>query len=82
MGQPAMARVGIAPVPALPLLRLLIVHLPAWWSRIWRHLDRFDPTGHRHAELSARLLQNLIDRGRGGEVTFRLPDTLEEFEAL
>ena len=82
MGREAMARVGISPAPILPLTRLLIVHLPALWNRLWRRLDRLDPTGSRHAELSARFLRDMVVQGRDGEVTFRLPDTLEEFEAL
>lgn len=82
MGREAMSRVGISPTPILPLTRLVIVHLPALWNRLWHRLDRLDPTGKRHAELSARFLRNIVVRGRDGEVTFRLPDTLEEFEAL
>ena len=82
MGREAMLRVGIQPVRGLPVLKWLLVRLPALWNRLWRFGDRFDPTGRRHAHLSQRFLQGLIVCGRGGEVTFSLPDTLEEFEAL
>jgi hypothetical protein len=82
MDQVAMARVGVRPVRGLPILRFLILALPVLWSRIWRHLDDFDPTGRRHTELSARFFGDLIRLGRGEEVTFALPDNLKEFEAL
>jgi hypothetical protein len=82
MDREAMARVGIRPVPGFPILRLVILALPALWARVWQRFDDLDPTGRRHAELSARFLENLIQLGRGGEVGFAVPDTLEEFEAL
>ena len=82
MGRQALRRVGIRPVRGFLLLRWLLVQLPALWIRLWHFVDRLDPTGRRHARLSQRFLQGLIVRGRGGEITFALPDTLEEFEAL
>lgn len=82
MDREAMARVGVRPVSGLPILRFLILTVPVLWSRMWRHLDGLDPTGRRHAELSARFLGNLIRLGRGDEVTFSLPDRLEEFKSF
>lgn len=82
MGREAMLRVGIRPLRGFLLLKWLLVQLPTLWSRLWRISDRFDPTGHQHARLSQRFLQDVIVCGHGGEVTFSLPDTWEEFEAL
>ena len=78
MGKPAMRRVGIQPVRGLFLTKWLLRALPALWIRLWEAGDKLDRGSHFHENLSRIFFQRLIDRGAGGEVTFRVPDTLSQ----
>jgi len=82
MGRKGCARIGIQPVRFLFVSKWVLKKLPGVWSRLWNVTDRFDPSRHYHENLSRIFFQGLINREFNGEITFRIPDTLEELRKL
>ena len=82
IGKQGCERIGIKPVPSLVLTKWLIKTFPYIWSRLWNVVDRVDPSQHLHENISRLFFQGLINREFDGEVTFNIPDTLEEVKTL
>lgn len=82
MGKEGYARTGLEPIRFLYLTKWVLRHLPGVWTRLWNVHDQFDPSKHFHENLSRIFFQHLINVEFGGEVTFRIPDTLVELKKL
>ena len=82
IGRAGCARVGIEPVRFLFLTKWLLRRLPWLWTRLWAVVDRFDSSDSLHVNMSRVFFQSLINREFDGEITFRIPDTLEELREL
>jgi hypothetical protein len=74
--------VGLSPVRIAPPLRFVLLRGLQLVVAAWHRLDRLDPTGSMHATLSETLLQGMIVREYGGEVTFRIPRQLQDVREL
>lgn len=82
MGKEGCERIGIAPVRFLYLTKWLVATFPSIWSRLWHVVDRVDSSQHLHENISRVFFQGLIHREFNGEITFRIPDTLDELNRL
>ena len=82
MGNEGCRRVGIRPVPWLPVTKWVLLHLPGVWVWFWEKFDRLDKSGHVHERLSRWFFQGLINKTQDGEVTFLIPDDLTELRKL
>jgi len=82
MGRAGCKRLGIQPVRFLYLTKWFVGTFPSIWSRLWSVADRIDSSQHRHENISRVFFQGLINREFNGEITFRIPDTLEELNRL
>ena len=82
IGKKGCERIGIQPVRFLYLSKWLVTTFPSIWSRLWNVADRVDPSQHIHENISRVFFQGLINREFNGEITFRIPDNLEELNQL
>ena len=82
IGSQGCERIGIHPVRFLSLTKWLLTTFPSIWSRLWNVVDRVDQSQHLHENLSRVFFQRLINREFDGEITFRIPDNLEELNQL
>ncbi len=82
IGREGCALIGIKPVRFLYAIKWFLRHLPAIWTRLWDVGDLFEPSGRLHENLSRIFFQRLINREFNGEITFLIPDTLEELHRL
>jgi hypothetical protein len=82
IGREGCERVGLSPVRIAPPLRFVLLRGLQLVVAAWHRLDRLDPTGSMHATLSETLLQGMIVREYGGEVTFRIPRQLQDVREL
>ncbi|MGB0909492.1 MAG: oxygenase MpaB family protein [Nitrospirales bacterium] len=82
IGQEGCRRIGIRPVRFLYLTKWLVTTFPSVWSRLWNVVDRVDTSHHFHENMSRVFFQGLINREFDGEITFQIPDTLEELNKL
>ncbi|WP_447970021.1 oxygenase MpaB family protein [Nitrospira sp. M1] len=82
MGKAGCERIGIEPVRFLYLTKWLVATFPSLWSRLWNVVDRVDTSQHLHENISRIFFQGLINREFNGEITFHIPDTLEELNRL
>ncbi|GJL56054.1 MAG: hypothetical protein NPIRA02_31860 [Nitrospirales bacterium] len=82
MGRAGCERIGIKPVRFLYLTKWLVTTFPSIWSRLWNVVDRVDSSQHLHENISHVFFQSLIHREFNGEITFHIPDTLEELRRL
>ncbi|GJL50433.1 MAG: hypothetical protein NPIRA01_16600 [Nitrospirales bacterium] len=82
MGKEGCERIGIAPVRFLYLTKWLVATFPSIWSRLWHVVDRVDSSQHLHENISRVFFQGLIHREFNGEITFRIPDTLDELNRV
>ena len=73
----ARARVGVPPVRHHHLMKAIFLWLP----RVFQSLeDKVSPHAAEH--FGAVVFQRMIDRNRGGEVTFLIPDSVSEMLEL
>lgn len=77
IGEEGCARVGLAPLPGHRLLRLLLIHVPRIWGRVWRRVD-----GGIHVRISEWFLQSLVKASYDRGVVFTVPATLGDLQAL
>ncbi len=82
IGRRGCSLIGIKPVRFFYVTKLFLKHLPAIWIRLWDVGDTLDRSGHLHENLSRIFFQGLINRQFNGEITFLIPDTLEELHRL
>ena len=82
MGKEGCARIGIQPVRFFKGTKWLLKKFPWAWSRLWNVVDRVEGSQHHHENLSRLFFQGLINREYNGEVTFHIPDNLEELKKL
>ena len=82
IGRQGCERIGVHPVRFLSLTKWLVTTFPSLWSRLWNVVDRVDQSQHIHENLSRVFFQGLINREFNGEITFRIPDNLEELNEL
>ncbi len=82
LGREGCERICIEPVRFLFLTKWLVKTFPSLWSRLWGVVDRVNPSEHIHENISRVFFQGLINREFNGEITFRVPDTLEELKKL
>jgi len=77
LGEEGMRRVGIPPLPGHRLLG-------SAFSLLLRLLQDLadDSPGHLAERLGQLVFQDMIDKSRGGEVTFLVPDSLEAMREL
>lgn len=82
MGKEGCALVGVKPVRFLYITKWFLKSLPPIWTWLWGVGDILDPSGHLHENLSRIFFQSLINREFNGEITFLIPDTLDELRRL
>lgn len=82
IGRAGCARVGIKPVPFLFVTKWLLTRLPWLWTRLWAVVDSYDAADGLHVNVSRMFFQGLIDREFNGEITFHIPDSLQELREL
>jgi len=75
--QEARARVGVEPVAGHRLLKRFLLWLPRMLQKI-----EDDLPGHVADHFGQILFQSMIVRSRGGQVTFLIPDSLEDLHKL
>ena len=77
-----MVRVGVKPVLFLPVTKTMIRLLLVVWRKVWKQADKSKSLKKLHEKLSAIFFQKLINIERGGEVTFRIPQDLQDLREL
>ncbi len=78
LGRPGMHRVDLKPVPLYPLLELVFLEIPFAIDRIVRRRE----SQHMHGQFAELILGDMVDHGAGGEITFGVPMSMPELEAL
>jgi hypothetical protein len=68
---PAMGLVGMRPVPAYSLFKLVYLDLPIWLDGVFH-----DVATNRHGYFAGRFLQKLVNFGRGGPDSFFIPGSV------
>ena len=81
-GKEGMVRVGVKPVLFLPVTKTMIRLLLVVWRKVWKQADKSKSLKKLHEKLSAIFFQKLINIERGGEVTFRIPQDLQDLREL
>jgi hypothetical protein len=82
IGAEGCRRVGIAPANTGAFRYRAVRLFMKSVARFVALLDRIDPHGRLHPTLSRLVLQDMISRQYGGIVTFRIPESLKQVEAL
>ncbi len=82
IGEEGCEKIGIKPVQFLYATKWLVKTFPPVWSRLWNVVDRVDPSDHLHENISRVFFQGLINREFNGEITFHIPDSLEDLHRL
>ena len=82
IGREGCKRIGIEPVRFLYLTKWLVINFPSVWSRLWNVADRVSSSRSFHENISHVFFQGLIQREFNGEITFRIPDNLQELNQL
>ncbi|MEP6762784.1 MAG: oxygenase MpaB family protein [Gemmatimonadaceae bacterium] len=82
IGTDGCRRVGLIPANAKAESHPLLMFALGAILRFFHRLDRLDPTGRFHPTLARLLLQNMIKRQYGGDVTFRIPESLKQVQQL
>lgn len=79
LGEEAAARVGVSRGKRHIVCEWVVMKLPALWRRLWNTLT---PDKAVHERVSRLFFRSLIVHAYGEEVSFRVPDSLQELRKL
>ncbi|MEP6781110.1 MAG: oxygenase MpaB family protein, partial [Gemmatimonadaceae bacterium] len=82
IGTDGCRRIGLIPLDAKAEGHPLLMMTLGVILRFFHRLDLLDPFGRFHPTLARLLLQDMITRQYGGIVTFRIPQSLKQVQAL
>lgn len=78
LGEAAMRRVGLRPLPFNGLLKRIYLDLPLALDRFWHRTE----AGNAHAHFAERILGDMVTQESDGEITFAVPFSRADLEAL
>jgi len=81
LGADGLVQRGVKPVAAHTLTKWVLLELLRVWTWVGALIDR-DGGRHVHERISQMFFEGLIVRTMGGEVTFLMPERLEDLHAL
>ncbi len=81
LGVDGLVQRGVAPVTWHTIAMRTCLTLPRIWTRLTTLANRED-SRHHHERVGQAIFQGMIDRGLGGQVTFLIPESLSDLDAL